>query len=201
VDAGSSALSGLIFDLNGTLIERRSQSPYIRELVRRFCSLRLGHEVPPFEPRDGAPMSTRTYLQRTLLSGDGDPMSEFMDWEARHFDPTQLKPAPGAVDVLDRLRRSHRLALVTNNVRPYADAILDARGWTSVFAYVGTLEIAKKPDPEAFLAAFRALGLEPRQCCAIGDKQAYDVDPVLALNGTGHVVPWGGLRQLAETLL
>lgn len=194
-------IQAVIFDLNGTLIERRSRSSSVRDCVRWFASMKLGREAPPFLLQDDLPVSTRSYLQSVFPSVEPDIMDEYMKWETLNFDPAWMRKSPWAIECIACLREFHQLALVTNNYRSYVDAILEAHGWTSVFSYVGTLETARKPDPMAFQAALRALGLEPESCCAVGDKWKYDVAPMLDLHGSGYEIEWGGLRRFAELLV
>ena len=79
------------------------------------------------------------------------------------------RPAPGARELLHLLRRMGlRTALVTNNSRRSAEAVLARTGWR-FDALVTRDDGAWKPSPGPLLEAARRLGVPIRRCAALGD--------------------------------
>jgi HAD superfamily hydrolase (TIGR01509 family) len=95
-------------------------------------------------------------------------------------------------------------ALVTMSWRRFADAVVAATPPGSFRASIAGDEVARgKPDPEPYLAAARALGVEPGDCIAIEDSPT-GVAAAMAAGcitvGIPHVVPLpaaDGLRIVA----
>ncbi|MGH1551515.1 HAD family hydrolase [Streptomyces sp. L7] len=80
-------------------------------------------------------------------------------------------PRPGALDLLRRPRPRRRPHGTRHRVpRAVADTVLDALG-ASRFAVSVTADDtgATKPAPDPYLAACRALGVDPAACVAVED--------------------------------
>jgi HAD superfamily hydrolase (TIGR01509 family) len=78
---------------------------------------------------------------------------------------------PGARAAVDRLRRTHRLAVATNSPRGEVELILPQLDMMGLFRATVAREdyVNAKPAPDAYLAAAFALGLPPADCVAIED--------------------------------
>jgi HAD superfamily hydrolase (TIGR01509 family) len=101
---------------------------------------------------------------------------------------------PGAAELLADCRRAQiPTGLVTMSWRRFAEAVLESAPPGSFQTLVTGDEVSRgKPDPEPYLAAAEALGVEPRDCIAIEDSPT----GVAAALGAGcptvgvpHVVP------------
>ncbi len=82
-------------------------------------------------------------------------------------------PRPGALGLLDALAREGvPTALVTASPRAVADTVIEALG-TERFAVSVTADDTEhtKPAPDPYLAACRALGVDPAACVAVEDTQ------------------------------
>lgn len=78
--------------------------------------------------------------------------------------------------------RGHAQGLVANQPASTL-AVLDSYGLGHVFSHhavSGTLGF-RKPDPRLFLAASRALDVDPRNCIVVGDRIDNDIAPALRL--------------------
>lgn len=99
----------------------------------------------------------------------------YNDWLELRFK--YLEPSPETVALLQSLRESYMLAIITNgpssaqwekinrlNLNKYFDCILVSSDlpW-------------EKPDPRIFYAACNYLGVEPGNCAMIGDKLETDI--------------------------
>ncbi|WP_333761736.1 HAD-IA family hydrolase [Streptomyces sp. IBSBF 2390] len=86
---------------------------------------------------------------------------------------TGIVPRPGAVELLDALAADGvPAALVTASPRAVADVVLDALGTHRFAASVTADDTARtKPAPDPYLAACRALGVDPAACVAVEDTE------------------------------
>lgn len=92
--------------------------------------------------------------------------------------------------LLERLARSHRLAVVSNfDYTPTALGILEAAGVRGLFeAVVVSDEIGwRKPRADIFTAAFRRTGADPARTLFVGDR--VDID-VLGAHRVGMDAAW-----------
>jgi len=80
---------------------------------------------------------------------------------------------PGAKEVVERLARSHRLAVVTTRTRSDAGVFLRQYELYDLFEGITTRSDVwrLKPHPAPVLRAVKMLGLTPSQCCFIGDTE------------------------------
>jgi HAD superfamily hydrolase (TIGR01509 family) len=86
---------------------------------------------------------------------------------------TGIVPRPGALALLDALARDGvPTALVTASPRAVADTVLDVLG-ADRFAVSVTADDTEhtKPAPDPYLAACRALGVDPAACVAVEDTE------------------------------
>lgn len=79
----------------------------------------------------------------------------------------------GAEELLQRLRESYLLSLVTSSHKDVTDMALDLTGFRKYFDEVVTVEdvYRGKPDPEAFLLAAERLNADPSDCVVVEDAE------------------------------
>jgi HAD superfamily hydrolase (TIGR01509 family) len=84
----------------------------------------------------------------------------------------RLPLLPGAVDAVTRLAARWPLGLASSANRTVIDAVLELAGLASSFTTtVSSEEVAHgKPSPDVYLAAARALGVEPAHAAAVEDS-------------------------------
>lgn len=90
---------------------------------------------------------------------------------------------PGVAETLRSLRRSFRLAIVTDGTEVMQRRKVQALGVEGLVhqvAYCWGLG-APKPSPEAYYAALRNLGVRPDEAVVIGDNPAHDMAAALAI--------------------
>ncbi len=145
-------IRAVLFDLDGTLWE----NPV------RWDELRRELRLPP----DGLPI----YWHISHLPEEERKRAEtrLREKEAEGVRFGRLKP--GAPELLEFLRaRGVRCVLVTNNSRESVEGVLQAHPLP--FDLVWAREDgALKPDPEAFLAPLRSLGIPPEEAAVVGDS-------------------------------
>jgi phosphoglycolate phosphatase len=165
------SVGGVVFDLDGTLVDSR------RDIIRAVEVALSTHGVAPPAPDviagfvgDGA----RLLVARALASPPNTPRVEavletFLDYyEAHPVDHTA--PMPGALAALAALD-SVPLAVCTNKTRRIADLVLSRLGISRRFAaVVGGGDTARgKPDAEPLLAIAERLGTQAPELVMVGD--------------------------------
>ncbi|HEX3724468.1 MAG TPA: HAD family phosphatase [Nitrolancea sp.] len=167
-----SAIRGVIFDLDGLLVDsepvqieawetflaryHRSLSP---GLLQRMFGLRIWD-------------SARLLIDELALPLTVDEVVRERD--ALFFDllPGRLLAMPGAVTTVHALAaRSYRLALATSGHRLYVDIVLSELQLEGVFEaeVTGDMVTHGKPSPDIYLAAANQLALSPKVCVALED--------------------------------
>jgi HAD superfamily hydrolase (TIGR01509 family) len=117
-----------------------------------------------------------------------DEMRVFMKLELER----QVDARPGAVELIDRLRRlgGVGVALASNSSRDIVDAALATAGLADAFDTIVTSDDVAhaKPAPDIYLEACRRLGVEPSAALALEDS-ASGVDAAKAAGLTCIAVP------------
>ncbi|MFJ3899789.1 HAD-IA family hydrolase [Streptomyces sp. NPDC090083] len=161
-------LQAVLFDMDGTLVDtERLWWEAVEQVAGRALTDADQPEVL------GRPVEhTADWLARAT----GTPAADLAALLHREFATrvrTGIVPRPGALDLLDALARDGvPTALVTASPRAVADTVLDALG-ASRFAVSVTADDTgpTKPAPDPYLAACRALGVDPAACVAVEDTQ------------------------------
>ena len=145
---------GVIFDLDGTVVETSYDWQQIREEIGAGETSILTYLETLEEPERSR---KRTILERH---------------EAAQTETAVLQE--GILDFLGALRaKDVATALVTNNSRQNTEYLLNKFELT--FDYVLTRESGLwKPSGTPFLEVMRRLGLKPDDCCLVGDTR-FDV--------------------------
>jgi putative hydrolase of the HAD superfamily len=132
------------------------------------------------------------FFHRLGLSGAGVPAGldvALIDAHRRELAKAATFPAHHR-PLLERLARSHRLAVVSNfDYTPTALAILDAGGVRDLFAAIVVSDEVgwRKPRADIFEVALRRTGVQATRTLFVGDRA--DIDVVGAL-GVGMDVAW-----------
>ncbi|MGH9523778.1 MAG: HAD family hydrolase [Terriglobales bacterium] len=163
----------LIFDLDGTLIDSRTDLVNsVNGMLRHFARKELPAEVVATYIGDGAPMLVRRAL--------GDPVDDhylqdalmfFLDYYREHkLDHTIVYD--GIFPALDALRDGRVMSVLTNKPVNPARAIVEALGLGKFFAqvYGGNSFPTKKPDPMGAVQLMREFGARPEETVMIGDS-------------------------------
>jgi phosphoglycolate phosphatase len=111
----------------------------------------------------------------------------------RRLNGHSSRPFPGVIDALERMRAaSLRLACVTNKASAFTLPLLEKTGLAPFFDAIVTSDRVgrRKPHPEPFLHACRALGVEPAEAAVIGDS-ATDAEAARAAGCCVLLVSYG----------
>ncbi|EGX61280.1 hydrolase [Streptomyces zinciresistens K42] len=159
-------LQAVLFDMDGTLVDTER---LWWDAVERIAGRALtGADEPDVL---GRPVE---HTARWLAAATGASAARLADALHREFAGrvrAGIVPRPGALDLLDALHREGvPAALVTASPRAVADTVLDALG-AHRFAVSVTADDTErtKPAPDPYLAACRALGVDPARCVAVED--------------------------------
>jgi 2-phosphoglycolate phosphatase len=193
------AIHGLIFDLDGTLID---SSDGVVEAVN-YSLTQMG-QVPQSAQR------IKAYIGYPLEHMYPDFTSAPVDELHRHF---QVKAAetvvasttvlPGVTETLEKLHREGiAMAIATTKIRKHVDGIIDKFGWHELFcATVGGDEVEQvKPDPAAFCLALKRMQSTPEQVLVVGDT----INDILAARAVPMKVaavasPFGGRQKVIDS--
>ncbi|MEV8026210.1 HAD-IA family hydrolase [Microbacterium sp. NPDC080220] len=186
----SRTFDAVLFDLDGTLVD--STASVVRSW-RRFAE-HYGVSAEALHENHGQP--ARVLISK-LLPADlfDEGLSRVTDLEVD--DAVDLAPVRGARAFFDAVPVARR-AIVTSGTHRLASARLGAAGFTPPDVFVTADDVTRgKPDPEPFLTAAAALGVDPARCLVVEDAAAGIAAAraagcsVLALTGTveAHELP------------
>jgi HAD superfamily hydrolase (TIGR01509 family) len=134
----------------------------------------------------GAEQLVATSLKRQNLAADGLTVARVRRAMALPV-ADRLQPLPGAVELLSEIRSLGMRSIIASNTY-WRDAesywedfrLLGMAGY--VDAIVTSVDAGHlKPHPAVFEMAMRAGGAPPARCVVIGNKEANDIEPALAL--------------------
>ncbi|MGW4817753.1 HAD-IA family hydrolase [Streptomyces sp. NPDC004227] len=161
-------LQAVLFDMDGTLVDTER---LWWEAVEHVAGRPLTEADQPEVL--GRPVE---HTAGWLAAASAAPAADVARELHREFTDrvrTGTVPRPGALDLLDALAREGvPTALVTASPRAVADIVLDVLGPGRLAVSVTADDTDRtKPAPDPYLAACRALGVDPGACVAVEDTQ------------------------------
>jgi phosphoglycolate phosphatase len=186
-------VAGVIFDLDGTLVESRV------DLATAVNRTRHDLSMPPLPVErittmvgDGA----RMLVRRALGDADHPELLEraFPGFLAHYrqvcLDTT--RPYPGIEALLASLARAVPLAVLTNKPDDLTRRILQGLGLHDRFREIvaGDTAVARKPDPGGLLRIAEFLGLPPQDLMLVGDS-SIDARTAVRAGCRLALVEWG----------
>lgn len=197
--SSSAPLRGVVFDMNGTLID---DIPYHFEAWRS-----LAHELgvllteADFQSFNG--LKNEDILPKlvgpALSPARAAELMEQKEETYRQLYRPHMALLPGTLELLERLQRAAIPVAIASSAPPENRAmIIDGLGLRPHIATVVAAEgLPGKPAPDVFLAAARQLSVEPSACLAFEDA----VSGVTAAARAGMLVGAVTTNNSAETLL
>ncbi len=189
----------VIFDLDGTLLNTLDDlAASTNAALRQFgYPERTVEEVRRFVGN-----GVRLLMVRALPQGEETPrFEEILAYFRQHYAAhcrEATAPYPGIPALLARLReRGVRVAVVSNKFDAAVKELCHAYFGGEVEVAVGeSPAVAKKPAPDAVLAAMRELGVSPADAVYVGDSEV-DVETARRAGLPCISVLWG-FRDRAE---
>ncbi|AZQ33410.1 HAD family hydrolase [Streptomyces cyaneochromogenes] len=162
-------LQAVLFDMDGTLVDTER---LWWEAVEHVA----GRALTEADEADvlGRPVEYTAAWLAAATGARADALADELHREFADRVRAGIVPRPGALDLLDALAREGvPTALVTASPRAVADTVLAALGGASRFAVSVTADDTEhtKPAPDPYLAACRALGVDPSGCVAVEDTE------------------------------
>jgi putative hydrolase of the HAD superfamily len=190
-------IEAILFDVNGTLRIRESHEPTQQAAFSRMLGL-LEKENASDIDWEELTRRQRAYgdwAQENLIQlSEAEIWSRWIlpDFPREKIEPIAAEltlawserkgrtiPNVGAEETLVELkRRGYRLGIISNTMSTLdIPRCLDAFGWTEYFEVVVLSSAVKcrKPDPEPFWEAARALNIETAHCAYLGNRISRDV--------------------------
>ncbi|MDR2675772.1 MAG: HAD family phosphatase [Opitutaceae bacterium] len=169
---------GVLFDWDGVIIDSSSQH---EESWERLAA-ETGRPLPAGHFKRGFGMKNEHIIPNLLGWADAGDHAGIkrlsLRKEAIYRDIVRergIGALPGVAAFLRRLRDAGvPFAVGSSTHRPNIDTILDALGFTGLFAGIVTAEDVRagKPHPEVFLRAAGKIAREPRHCVVFEDALA-----------------------------
>lgn len=169
-------MKGILFDLDGTLIESLSDlvTAVNRTMVHYGYPTRTREEV-----RMAVGSGVRRLIGDLLPELDEDALSEVIETYRGYYAgccQEQTKPYDGIVEALEQLRKKYPVAIVSNKPDP-AVKLLCKEYFGDVYALGETPDCPRKPAPDMLHKAMAEIGVDT--CIYVGDS---DVDVQTARN-------------------
>jgi phosphoglycolate phosphatase len=167
-------VSGVIFDLDGTLLDT------LADIAGAFNAALRKRGLPEHSPaayRDFVGDGPRVLAERALPADHRDPktvdacLKDYLEFYRNNPEP-DARPYPGIPGLLDALaHKGVPMAVVTNKEQEAADRavsrLLGAWRFSPVLGFSDGGP--RKPDPALALAAAQRLGLPPERIAFVGD--------------------------------
>jgi HAD superfamily hydrolase (TIGR01509 family) len=165
-------LRGVVFDLNGTLVD---DIGYHFTAWRELGATLLGRTL------DDATLQSFNGLKNEdivpgLVGGPVSPeeyerFTTFKEERYRALFRPHLAPLRGAAELLARLRAAGvRMAIASSAPPANRDMVVDGLGWRALFdAIVEAERLPGKPAPDVFLEAARRIDVPPAECLVFED--------------------------------
>lgn len=196
-EAAIKAIEVILFDMNGTLRGQESHLPTQSAAAARLVDL-LGMQSVPDDFWETLTQRYSAYghwAQANLLQLSEkeiwsswllpdipreklEPVAAELSlaWKERKGRPV---PKPGADHTLTELkRRGYRLGVISNSLSSLdIPRCVDEFGWQEIFEVVllSSFTKSRKPAPDMFLEAARALQVLPAHCAYVGNRISRDV--------------------------
>jgi HAD superfamily hydrolase (TIGR01509 family) len=170
--AVSSAITAVVLDMDGVLIDSEQLWDEVREQLARERGGRW-HERAQAEMMGMSSTEWSRYMHDVI--GLAEPPEEINAEVVRRLlarYQESLPIMPGAVAAVERLAARWPLGLASSSNREVIDTVLELAGIAHLFrATVSSEEVEHgKPAPDVYLEAARRLGVDPTSCAAVEDS-------------------------------
>ncbi len=191
-------IRAILFDLDGLMFDSEPHSLASWEAVLKERGVTLDQLTIDSILGLRIDATARTLIDRYHLPDTVQGLSDAKtEYQIAHLDG-HVPPMPGLIELLGEIdRRGLLKAIASSGIRRYVEAVLRVNGLLDRFSVIVTGDQVAhgKPAPDVFLAAARALNVEPRDCLVLEDAPA-GVQAAKAAGMTCIAVPDHGVAQL-----
>jgi HAD superfamily hydrolase (TIGR01509 family) len=191
-------IKAVLFDLDGLMVDSEPHSLASWEAVLAERGVTLDQLTIDSILGRRIDATARTLIDKydlpDTVQGLADAKTEY---QIAHLDGN-VRPMPGLLELLDEIDgRGLQKAIASSGIRRYVEAVLRVNGLLDRFSVIitGDQVAHGKPAPDVFLAAARALNVEPQYCLVLEDAPA-GVQAAKAAGMTCIAVPDHGVAQL-----
>jgi HAD superfamily hydrolase (TIGR01509 family) len=168
-------IQAILFDLDGLMVDSephslRSWAAVLAERGVQLDQLTIDSILGLRIDATARTLIDKYHLPDTV-PGLGDAKTEY---QIAHLDGN-VPLMPGLLELLDEIdQRGLKKAIASSGMRRYVEAVLRVNGLLDRFSVIitGDQVAHGKPAPDVFLAAARALNVEPRHCLVLEDAPA-----------------------------
>jgi beta-phosphoglucomutase family hydrolase len=166
-------IEAVIFDMDGVIVH---SNPVHKTTINEFCT-KYGLEVSDKELREKVYGRTnQDWIPAVFGDISQKRIDELADEKEQMFRDvfeTKEHMVPGIIDFLDKLKENGiTMVVATSAPAENADHILEGLVITDYFeAVLNSSHVTKsKPDPEPYLKAAKAVGVDPKNCIVFEDS-------------------------------
>lgn len=189
----SQTIKGVIFDLDGTLLDTLGDlTTAVNLTAQDYAQPQLSREQVSANVGSGLLVT----ITKSLPQLDASAIPNVLTCFKKHYANCYLEGSqayPGILELLRELqKRNIHCAIVSNKLHDYVVKLVDAR-FPDIhfdFIYGESTTQRRKPDPQGLLMACQAMGLSPDEVIMIGDSDA-DLFSAQRLNMRMIAVSWG----------
>lgn len=171
-------ISAVAFDLDYTLaVPERDRQTLLDEATTTVGAPQFSREEYLDAHRRNLTSETREPIFADLLGEESNVSPAALADAYRETIENALAPVTGAETLVETLRETYHVGLLTDGPVRAQRAKLDALGWTGLFDAVvitGALD-AGKPDERAFRTVTEALESIPEETVYVGDHPEVDI--------------------------
>lgn len=196
------AIRGMLFDLDGTLADTAP------DMTAALNTLRLEHHLPALEPAEVRnQVSHGSTAMIHIGFGDQASATRFEALRARFLEiyaatlTHETRLFPGINEVLSKLEaRGILWGIVTNKPGFLTIPLVEALGLSTRAACLvsGDHLLQRKPHPAPLRYAAKRCGLNPADCCYLGDAER-DIQAGRAAGMRTLIAGWGYIDEQQQT--